>query len=239
MIRKKFYTFLSIPVFTLLYINTAIVILLALPAAYLRMKGFLRNLRKVWAKSVFIIIGKKLIINGRENIDPAKHYILLANHGSFLDIPGIMTFLPGVSWFGHERLLKIPLFGRILKMTDYVPMRPANIRNTKEMLDQLIQKSDGFTVAIFPEGTRTVTGKFRDFKRGFIHLMRATDLDLLPVTLNGFYKTKPKTRMHLDFSQKMSITIHRPINKESLAGKEDPEILEIVRKEINSAYMEN
>ena len=63
-----------------------------------------------WAKSAFLIIGKKLHIEGKENIKKTGKYILIANHSSLFDIMAIISFFPGVSWFGHERLLKIPIF---------------------------------------------------------------------------------------------------------------------------------
>src|SRR5665811_1315038 len=93
----------------------------------------IRTISQLWAKSVFWILGKRFSIQGKENINKEKRYILLANHGSLFDIVAIMSFYSGISWFGHERLLKIPLFGQILRMTDYIPFREPNYRNTKKM----------------------------------------------------------------------------------------------------------
>ncbi|MFC2129748.1 1-acyl-sn-glycerol-3-phosphate acyltransferase, partial [Bacteroidota bacterium] len=61
---------------------------------------------------------------------PFGHHNLIANHTSMFDIMAIMSFNPRVSWFGQEKLLKVPLFGTMLKMIDYIPMRLANVRNT-------------------------------------------------------------------------------------------------------------
>ena len=76
-----------------------------------------------WAKSVFPLMGKRLHIEGKQHIRKGERYILLANHASMFDIIAIMAFYPDVSWFGHERLLRIPLFKQMLLMTDYIPMR--------------------------------------------------------------------------------------------------------------------
>jgi len=107
----------------------------------------------MWAKSVFIIMGKKFRVFGIENIKKGERYILVANHASLFDIVAITSFYPGISWFGHERLLKVPLFSSLLKIMDYVPFKEPNYRNTKQMIDQLIHKSKYQSVAIFPEGT--------------------------------------------------------------------------------------
>jgi 1-acyl-sn-glycerol-3-phosphate acyltransferase len=190
----------------------------------------------MWAKSVFLIIGKRFRVHGKENIKKGERYILVANHASLFDIVAITSFYPGVSWFGHERLLKVPLFGKILKMVDYVPFKERTIKNTRQMLEQLGQKSKKHTIAIFPEGTRTLNGKINNFYKGFIYLFRTADVGILPVTLNGFYKLKPKNRFYINFDSKLDVVIHKPIKREELTEKTDNEIIETVKAVIESAY---
>jgi len=203
------------------------------------MKAPIRVLSQIWAKSVFLIIGKKFRVEGKENIKKECRYILVANHASLFDIVAIMSFYPGVSWFGHERLLKVPLFGKILKMTDYIPFKEPTVKNTKQMLEQLVQKSKQHTVAIFPEGTRTLNGKINDFYKGFIYLFRTSEIGILPVTLNGFYELKPKNRFYINFSSKLDVVIHKPINRKELIEKSDTEIIETVKTVIESAHHQN
>jgi 1-acyl-sn-glycerol-3-phosphate acyltransferase len=233
--RIRIYTFLTVSAFGLLYLFTVIMVLIGMPVVFLRLKGAVRFLMRFWAKSVFLIIGKKLHVEGMDRIRKDGKYILIANHSSLFDIIAITSFFPGVSWFGHERLLKIPVFRQLLKMTDYVPMKRASIKNTKEMIDGLIKKSKGHTIAMFPEGTRTLDGKVNDFYRGFIHVLRASEINVLPVTLNGFYVLKPKNRFYINFSSRISVYIHEPISRELLIDKEDSEIVNIVKNIIESS----
>jgi 1-acyl-sn-glycerol-3-phosphate acyltransferase len=234
--RQRLYAIISIPVFGVLYIFTAIIVLTIMILALFHLKKAMFSLAQLWAKVVFLIIAKKFTLKGKENIVKGKKYILVANHSSLFDIMAIMSFYRGVSWFGHERLLKIPLFGTILKMIDYVPFTKPTVKNTKEMIDQLILKSRNKTVAIFPEGTRTTDGHIKEFYRGFIYLFRTSDIEILPVTLNGFYDLKPKTRTYINFSAKLDIVIHKPISREELINKTDAEIIETVKTIIESAY---
>jgi 1-acyl-sn-glycerol-3-phosphate acyltransferase len=229
----------STSIFAVLYCFTAIGVLVALIFATLKMKKPIYFISKVWAKTVFLIMGKKFKVHGMENIRKGEKYILVANHASLFDIVAIMSFYPGISWFGHERLLKVPLFGRILKMTDYVPFKDPNYRNTRKMMEELVKKSKYQTVAIFPEGTRTLNGEINGFYRGFIYLCRTRDLEILPVTLNGFYDLKPKNRSYINFDSKLDITIHKPIKREDLRNKCDTEIIKTVKGIIESAYHKN
>ena len=151
------------------------------------------------------------------------------------DIIAIMAFYPEASWFGHERLLRIPLFKQMLLMTDYIPMRMSNVTNTRQMMLTLEEKARNNTVVIFPEGTRTLDGKLNSFYRGFIHLLRVSGNQILPVTLNGFYKLKPKNRFYINFGSKLGVVIHPPIKGEKLVPSTDREILELITDVIESA----
>jgi len=235
--KIRAYTLLTVLAFGVLYLFTAIIVTILIPLAYLRLKRAVRAVMQFWAKSAFIIIGKNLHIEGKENIKKTGKYILVANHSSLFDIMAIISFFPGVSWFGHERLLRIPVFSQVLKMTDYVPMKRASFTNTKEMLDRLIEKSEGHTIAIFPEGTRTEDGKINDFFRGFIQVLRASEINVLPVTLNGFFVLKPKNRFYINFGSRISVIIHEPLSREYLIDKDDAEIISIVKDTIESSLV--
>ena len=230
------YRFLSIPAFGLLYLFTALSVLIVMFLTWLNAKKAVHVIGSFWARTVFILMFKKLRISGRENIDRNEKYILLSNHASIFDIVAITSFFPEVSWFGHERLLKVPVFGQLLKMTDYVPFREPTITNTRHMLEQLMERASNKSVALFPEGTRSTDGKINPFYRGFIYLFRSREINILPVTLKGFYEFKPKTRSYINFGAKLEIIIHKPISRNELINKTDSEILEKVKTIIESAY---
>lgn len=232
---RRIHTVLSVPVFLVLYSYTAVIVFLILIQATMHWKKGIRHLMGFWAKSVFPLMGKQLHIEGKQHIQKGEKYILLANHSSLFDIVAIMAIYPDVSWFGHERLLRIPLFKQMLLMTDYIPMRINTITNTRKMLENLKDKAKHRTVAIFPEGTRTLDGKLNAFYRGFIHLLRATGNDILPVTLNGFYELKPKNRFHIQFGSKLSVVIHPPIDGPELTPISDSEIIDRISTVIESA----
>jgi 1-acyl-sn-glycerol-3-phosphate acyltransferase len=239
MVFSGIYRFLSIPVFGILYVITALAVLFIMLFTWLNAKGLVQFFTMLWAKTVFLILGKRLKITGRENIAMDEKYILVANHASLFDIVAIISFFPKVSWFGHERLLKVPVFGKFLKMTDYVPFKEPTITNTRHMLEQLMEKAKNQSVALFPEGTRTTSGKMNPFFRGFIYLFRTRQISILPVTLNGFYGLKPKNRFYIDFGSEVEVIIHKPIPREELINLADREIIDRVKNVIESVYKNN
>lgn len=93
--RSRLYAIISIPIFAILYCFTAIVVLIILIFAWLNMKSPIIFLSQLWAKSIFLIIGKKFRVYGKENIKKDEKYILVANHASLFDIVAIMS-MPGL-----------------------------------------------------------------------------------------------------------------------------------------------
>ncbi|MDQ1332433.1 MAG: PlsC protein [Bacteroidota bacterium] len=236
MISSGIYTLLTVPVFGILYVYTGVGVILMILLSWMNARKPVQFLTCIWARSIFLIMCKRLRIQGKENIQKGEKYIVIANHASLFDIVAIMSFYPGVSWFGHERLLKVPIFGRFLKLTDYVPFKEPTVTNTRHMLEQLMEKAKNRSVALFPEGTRTLDGRINPFYRGFIYLFRSREIGILPVTLNGFYDLKPKNRFYINFGSRLEVEIHKPIPREELINKNDSEIIDAVKKVIESAY---
>lgn len=234
--RAHWYGIISVAVFFFLYVFTAFCVLLVLLVSAFNRSKPIRRIMRFWARTIFLMLGKRLRVTGIENIEKDRNYILLANHASLFDIMAILAFYPGVSWFGREHLLRVPLFGRVLKLTHYVPMKSGGTRNTKEMLSHLVERSGERTIAIFPEGTRTTDGSINRFRKGFIHILKATEMSVLPITLNGFFVLKPKNRFTINFESRVEVVIHKPIGYEEFAEQDDHAILSKVKVVIESAY---
>lgn len=232
--RNRFYSILTVPAFAVLYLHTALIVIIILPFAYLRSKKTVKYLVRFWAVSVFWVLGKNLRTYGIENYSATKRYIIIANHASLFDIMAIMSFCPNVAWFGHERLMKVPVFKQILIMIDYMPVKEPTVKNTRLMLDEIAEKIKHHSIAIFPEGTRTLNGNMNSFYRGFVYILRASDADILPVTLNGFYALKPKNRFYINFGARISVVINKSIPSAELKVKTDDEIITEMKSIIES-----
>ncbi len=227
----------------LLYLYTIYVYLILFPFTFVNvliilffnMIGFKKTSRffiTFWAKGCFVLIGKKFSVKGQEHIVKDKNHLLLANHSSLFDIMAIMAIDPTIAWFGRAHLLKIPIFGTVLKSINYIPMKSTDVRNTKLMINQLIETTKDKSVAIFPEGTRTLNGEANKFRKGFIHVLKASQLDVVPISLNGLYSLKPKNRFYYDYSAEISAIIHPPIYNKDIATLNDNEIINIMQTQI-------
>lgn len=92
------------------------------------------------------------------------------------------------------------------------------------------------SVIILPEGGRSPDSKIHRFRRGFLYILRQTSLDLLPITLNGFYQLKPIRRFYADPDTDLELVVHTPISADILRTLSDKEVLERAQSIIGSAY---
>ena len=200
-----------------------------------RAKTVVKALTVFWANMMFWVYFKRIHIRGQENIEPNKSYLMLGNHSSAFDIPALMAVFPQVSWIGKESLAKIPLFGNMIAMMGFTPINTKNPMQARKSIDEAVLKAkNNLCIAMFPEGTRTQDGNLHDLKRGFIYILRNSQMDVMPFTMNGLYKLKKKKQWYLNPSQKIEVIFHKPIKNEDLINLTDKEIIEKVSAVIAS-----
>ncbi|RPI01955.1 MAG: 1-acyl-sn-glycerol-3-phosphate acyltransferase [Calditrichaeota bacterium] len=216
---------LSVWFYFTLYLFTLFMLGLGIISSRIAPRRFFLAAVKIWANGLFILLGKRLHVKNRGNYSATGRYIILINHTSFFDIPAIMAVFPNVSWLGKEYLTKIPLFNRILKEMNYIAVEDNPARSVHRILRQAQQAVNQFQLALFPEGTRTLNGNLGRFKRGFIHIMRNAQMDILPVTLNGLFEIKPKDRWSINPFVRAEMVIGDPIPFSELSQLSTEEII--------------
>ena len=140
-------------------------------------------------------------------------YIFMHNHTSFLDLFFLPMIIKGkYTGVVASKNFKIPLIGRILKQIKAIPITRSNltdaIRSIKVAEKRLNQ---GYHIAIFPEGTRTITGQLNPFKKGGFHMALNTNTNIVPIAVKGLFNIKPKTRWTINKGKAVMIIGH-PIN---------------------------
>ena len=92
------------------------------------------------------------------------------------------------NWVWHN-----PFYGIIIRYADFFPMSDTEemTRNLRDMV------AKGYSVMIFPEGTRSADCHIQRFHKGAFYLAEQLHLDILPVFIDGFGKVLPKTSFSL------------------------------------------
>src|SRR5687768_16281948 len=129
---------------------------------------------RVWARTLVRAAGIDLRVENGERVDPARRYIIVANHYSYHDIPCIIAAIPQpIRFMAKSSLFKIPIFGWALARTGFIPIDRKNRRTAVKSFDLAAERiRKGNTIVIFPEEGRTREKQMRPFQRGAFLLDR-------------------------------------------------------------------
>lgn len=115
--------------------------------------------------------------------------IIVANHQSSLDIILLMAAFPKVKFFVADWVKNSPLFGPIAEYLGYYVRSEGyegSLTNLRKDIDQ------GWSLVIFPEGTRTTDGTIRRFHKGAFYLASQVNAPVTPVVFYGNWRIMPK-----------------------------------------------
>lgn len=167
---------------------------------------------KVWARVMAWVTPVRVLVHGRENIDPHTSYVFVANHQGAYDIFAIYGFLNhNFVWMMKKSLERIPLVGYACRRSGHIFVDRAGasaVQHTMETAENRLQ--GGRSVVVFPEGTRSRTGKLGVFRRGAYKLAVEFNLPVVPITIDGSYAIMPITAK-LPRPGRIVLTIHKPI----------------------------
>jgi uncharacterized protein len=130
---------------------------------------------------------KKKIINP-DNENFSKPAIIICNHQSSLDIVPLIMLHPKILMFTNNKKWNAPFFGPVIRMADYFPAEEVDM-NMGRVLDRIKQ---GYSVVIFPEGTRSEDGVVGRFHKGAFYLAEKLGVDILPIMIHGTNYTLTK-----------------------------------------------
>ena len=142
---------------------------------------------RLWGKIQLRITGTRVRVQGLENIDPLKSYILISNHQSSFDILSLLGYLPlQFRWTAKAELFRIPFMGWAMTRTGYISIeRDSPKKAYRSMLRAAEVVRKGTSVMIFPEGTRSPDGKLQPFKKGVFLIALKSQAPILPITIQG------------------------------------------------------
>ena len=142
------------------------------------------------------LAGVKLVVRRAPGFDPARTCFLLINHVNLFDpfvlYATVPQFFRGLELESHFR---IPVYGWMMKRFGNVPVpdvnRPSDLKRmwrlTRAALDS------GVSLAVFPEGQRTLDGRVGPFKDGVFRMALQFGTPIVPVSVVGSFEFNKKT----------------------------------------------
>lgn len=175
----------------LLTVGTVVIVgpYLRLPRGYYQWAGRFFSRALLWA-------GKTPVrVIGLENIDREGPQVICCNHQSMYDVWAVAAELPVRYHFvAKKELRRVPIFGRASAAAGHVYIdrgnRVAAVESLKVAGRKIVEEQS--SAVVFPEGTRSLTGDLRPFKKGPFIMAIESGVPIVPTVIDGTFGILPK-----------------------------------------------
>lgn len=189
-----------------------------------------------WAEFVIKKVGMKVNIIGLENL-PKGNCLYVGNHQSILDIPLMLAGIKKPMGFvAKKEIEKYTIISDWMREIHCVFMDRSNVRESIKSINEGIENlKNGYSMVIFPEGTRSKGASLGEFKKGSMKLGIKAEVPIVPIAIDGTYKCmegNPKNKIK---GSEVNLIINKPIDSSTLSREEQNNLGEIIKEIIKES----
>jgi len=191
---------------------------------------YINKILMEWSCHVLNYVGAKINVVGKENI-PKNACLYVVNHQGSFDIPIIVQSVGGsVGFIAKKELLKFKVLKYWMTQMHCIFMDRSNIRESIKAINEGIENlKNGYSMVIFPEGTRSKGPSIGEFKKGSLKLALKSGAPIVPIAIDGSYKLREGNVRSRIKPAEVTVTICKPIYTENLSREDQTKLTEIVR----------
>ena len=183
--------------------------------------NYVYNITSKWTLQRIKDSGANIKIYGEENIPNDKNVLFISNHQSNFDIAIFIALIKkNVGFVAKVEMEKAPILSQWMKNIHCIFMDRNDIKKAaKTIIEGINLLKNGYSLVIFPEGTRSRCNKMGKFKAGSFKLATKSKTTIIPVTIDGSYKLMEGNN-NIIKPDNVNIYIHKPIDVTKLSKEE-------------------
>lgn len=188
-----------------------------------------------WARYVVGLSGSTIEVSGEENIPSDTAVVFIGNHQGNFDIPILLGYVDKPKAFISKiEILRIPVLAGWMKLMQCTFLDRKNMRQSvRAMAEAVTTVQRGYSLVVFPEGTRSRGRPVGEFKAGSFKLALKTGVPIVPVTIDGSWHLFEEYG-HIQPAT-VRVTVHPAIGTTDLSREEAAALPAKVREIIVSA----
>ncbi len=174
----------------------------------------------VWASLYLWVVPNWTVhVEGRRREAWQRAHVIVSNHQSQLDILVAFRLLIPFKWVSKAEVFNLPFIGWNMRLNRYIKLKRGDKASVVQMFAECRQAlSQGSSIFLFPEGTRSSTGAIGAFKPGAFILAKKMRVPILPVAISGTHAALPKHRLDFQGRHQLRIRLLDPIPPEAFHG---------------------
>ncbi|MEM8983263.1 MAG: HAD-IB family hydrolase [Pseudomonadota bacterium] len=148
----------------------------------------------IWGEVGSSLSGIKLDIDGEEHVWSQRPAVFVFNHQSVTDALIVARLLRrDFTGIAKKELAMHPLAGPLFRIADTVFVDRKNAEKAVKSLKSVTHTlRQGISIAIAPEGTRSVGNRLGPFKKGPFHIAREAGVPIVPIVIHNSTDVLPK-----------------------------------------------
>jgi 1-acyl-sn-glycerol-3-phosphate acyltransferase len=228
----------SMVLLVILVLNTMLWSLLGGLLSIFDRKGNLAHLcNRIWAKLNLMIGGFDVDLEGIEHVDSSRAYVIISNHQALFDIIMLLGLLPLQFRFVSKKdIFRVPFLGWAMRFARYIELDRTRLREAMIILARSSSLfKEGTSIMVFPEGTRSVDGRIRPFRKGPFQLALNSQVPILPVTILGTKRAITQNSLHI-VPCPVKMVVSKPIEISGYGSKEVKRLMEDARSIIKEQF---
>lgn len=185
---------LSILKLAIVAIDTALVAPIVVATAAFDQRAAYR-VCQFWVRLNLFACGLRVHVRHLTPLDLASPFVFMSNHRSQTDILAVVMALREfqLRWVAKKELTRVPVFGWALRHTGHVIIDRSDTQQAVASLRAArAQMSEGISVMIFPEGTRSTGEELLPLKKGGFMLALETGYPIVPLVVRGSRELLPR-----------------------------------------------
>jgi 1-acyl-sn-glycerol-3-phosphate acyltransferase len=189
-----------------------------------------------WARRMVGAAGGRVEVSGLENLPSGGGVLFVANHQGAFDVPLLIGFVPVLKGFvSKKENFRLPIVGTWMKLLGCIVIDRGDLRQSAGAIARGIRDLQaGRSLVIFPEGTRSKSGRLQRFKEGSFKLATRSGATIVPLTIDGSYRLLEGNRGRITPGC-IRLTIHPPLSPGERDGADKAALAERVQNIIGSA----
>ena len=201
-------------------------------------RKYIRQACDIWSDTLIKSFGMELHVSGKENLPTEGPVVFVSNHQGYADIIMQLAALDTIQFgfVAKDDLIKIPLFGKwILRIRSVSMHRDETKEAVKAILEGIKYIKDGFSLMIFPEGTRSKGPEMGKFKKGAFKLATKPKVPIVPVTIHGSYRAFEDNGVFK--GARVDVVVHPPVETKDLSKQDETALVNQVETTIRDSLL--